>query len=103
MNDYNLLERTEEFIENLSKKGFYIELEEGYALPSKDGYIEPSVEVMQAAIEKYCEINHHSLTYIRLQDPIIFMLDENDAYEATPRLINRGLMREYVVHCTEFK
>lgn len=103
MNDYNILDRTKEFVENLGKKGFYIELDAEYSLPSKDGYIEPSTEVMQAAIEKYCASNNHELTYTRLSDPITFLLDGKDAYEAKPRLISRGFMREYVIHCVEFK
>ena len=32
MNDYNILDRTKEFVENLGKKGFYIELDAEYSL-----------------------------------------------------------------------
>ena len=103
MQQFNLIEKGKQFIENLGKKGFMIEIEDVAALPSKNGFISPSPEIMQAAIEKYCEQNHHKLTYIRLADPIIFMLDDNEAYEARPELMRRGIFPEYVVRCTEFK
>ena len=90
-------------IRNWGKKGFLIEIDDEVAFPSKNGYIPPSTEVMQTAIEKYCKENHHKLTYIRLADPIIFMIDDNEAYEATPELSRRGIVPEYVLHCTEFK
>ena len=87
-----------------AKKGFLIEIDDAVALPSKNGFIPPSAEVMQAAIEKYCEKNHHKLTYIRLEDPIVFMLDDKEAYEAkTKRMNHPGLFSVYVIKCTEFK
>ena len=103
MQEFNLIEKGKQFIENLGKKGFLIEIDDAVALPSKNGFIPPSTEVMQAAIEKYCEKNHHKLTYIRLADPIIFMLDDDEAYEAKAELSRRGMVPEYVVRCTEFK
>lgn len=103
MNEFNLIEKGKEFIENLGKTGFIIDIEDSVALPSKDGYIPPSAEVMQNAIEKYCTKNKHELTYIRLRDPIIFMIDGRETYEAKPELMRRGIVPEYVVKCTEFK
>lgn len=104
MNDYNLVEKGKEFIDNIAKKGFIIDIDDAAALPTKDGFIPPSAEVMQAAIEKYCVENHHELKYIHLSDPIIFMLDGNETYEAKPELMSRGrFMREYAIHCVEFK
>lgn len=50
MNEFNLIEKGKEFIENLGKTGFIIDIEDSVALPSKDGYIPPSAEVMQNAI-----------------------------------------------------
>lgn len=99
----NLREKTKEFIENMGKKSFMIYMEEGYSLPTKDGYIPPKTEDMQAAIEKYCIKNKHELTYIRLSDPIIFMLDGKEVYEARPLLMRSGFVPEYVVKCMEFK
>lgn len=96
-------EKAKEFINNLGKKGFIIDIDDVSALPSKDGFIPPSTEAMQNAIEKYCKENKHEFTYIRLSDPIIFMLDGNEAYEAKPELMRRGIVPEYVVRCTEFK
>ena len=90
-------------IRNWGKKGFLIEIDDEVAIVSKKGYIPPSTEVIQNAIEKYCKENHHKLTYIRLADPIIFMLDDDEAYEAKPELSRRGMVPEYVVRCTEFK
>ena len=104
MQDFNLIEKWKRLIRNWGKKGFLIEIDDTVALPSKNGYITPSTEVMQAAIEKYCEQNHHKLTYIRLADPIIFMLDDKEAYEATAEVVRYARMfPEYVVRCTEFK
>lgn len=104
MQEYNLIELGKRFMNNLGKKGFLIEIDDEVAIISKNGYIPPSTEVMQTAIEKYCEKNHHKLTYIRLADPIIFMIDDNEAYEAVPELFRRGtIVPEYVVRCTEFK
>lgn len=103
MQEFNLIEKGKQFIQNIGKKGFIIEIEDSVALPSKNGYIPPSADVMQTAIEKYCENNHHKLTYIRLADPIVFMLDDTEAYEAKPELSRRGFVPEYVVRCTEFK
>lgn len=90
-------------IRNFGKKGFLIEIDDEVALPSKNGYIPPSTEVIQDAIEKYCRENHHKLTYIRLADPIVFMIDDKEAYEAKPELFRRGIVPEFVVRCTEFK
>ena len=97
-------EKLKEMFDNRTKKGFIIDIDDATALPTKDGFIPPSTEVMQAAIEKYCSENHHELKYIRLSDPIIFMLDGEEAYEAYPELSGRNrFMKEYVVHCVEFK
>lgn len=96
-------EKAKEFINNLGKKGFIIDIEDAIAFPSKNGYIPPSAEVMQNAIETYCAKNKHELTYIRLSDPIVFMIDGKEAYEARPELMRRGIVPEYVVKCTEFK
>jgi len=96
-------EKVKEFIGNLDKKGFMIDIDDVSALPSKDGFVPPSTEAMQKAIEKYCAENKHKLTYIRLEDPIIFMIDDEEAYEARPELMRRGIVPEYVVRCTEFK
>lgn len=103
MQEFSLIESGKRFIQNLNKKGFIIDIDDSVALPSKNGYIPPSTEVMQDAIEKYCEKNHHKLTYIRLAEPILFMLDDDEAYEARPELMRRGIVPEYVVRCTEFK
>lgn len=103
MNEFNLVKMGKNFIENLGKKGFQIEIDDDAALPSKAGYIPPSTEVMQAAIEKYCQKNKHELTYIRLSDPIVFMIDGKESYVAEPELNRRGIVPEYVVKCTEFK
>lgn len=103
MDEFNIIEIIKRSIRNWDKKGFLIEIDDGLAIVSKKGYIPPNPEVMQAAIEKYCEKNHHKLTYIRLADPIVFMIDDKEAYEARPELFRRGLVPEYVVRCTEFK
>lgn len=103
MQEYNLFEIGKRIIRNWGKKGFLIEIDDMVAFPSKDGYIPPSTEVMQATIEKYCEENHHKLTYIRLADPIVFLLDGKEAYEARAEVLRRGIVPEYVVRCTEFK
>lgn len=103
MNEFNLMEKGKAFIQNLGKKGFIIDIDDVAALPTKEGYIPPNAEIMQNAIEKYCRQNKHELTYIRLADPIIFMLDGKEAYEARPELMRRGFAPEYVVKCTEFK
>ncbi len=87
-------------IENRNKKGFLIDIDNYRAIPTKDGFIPPSDEIMQMAIEKYCIENHYELKYIRLSNPIIFLLDENEAYEAYPELRGTG---RFVVHCVEFK
>lgn len=96
-------EKIKEFVNNLGKKGFIIDMDEDVAKLTKTGYIPPSTELMQNAIEKYCVQNKHELTYIRLRDPIIFMIDGNEVYEARPELMRRGIVPEYVVRCTEFK
>ena len=96
-------EEIKKFVNNLGKKGFMIDIDDVSALPSKDGFIPPKTEDMQRAIEKYCAQNNHKLTYIRLEDPIVFMIDDEEAYEARPELMRRGIVPEYVVRCTEFK
>ena len=48
--------------------------------------------------------NHYELKYIRLSDPIIFLLNGEEAYEAYPELRREGRFSNgYVVHCVEFK
>ena len=103
MDEFNLIYIIKRTIRNWGKKGFLIEIEDEVATVSKNGYIPPSAEVMQTAIEKYCEKNHQKLTYIRLADPIVFMLDDKEAYEARPELFRQGLFPQYVIRCTEFK
>jgi hypothetical protein len=86
--------------ENRNKKGFLIEIDDYRAKPTKDGFLPPSDEIMQAAIEKYCVENNYKFKYIRLSNPIVFLLDDNEAYEAYPELRGTG---RFVLHCVEFK
>lgn len=90
--------------ENRNKKGFIIEVDDYLALPSKQGFTPPSNDILIDAIEKYCRENHYELKFIRLSDPIIFMLDGDETYEAYPELYNVGRFANgYVLHCVEFK
>ena len=100
---FDLREKTKEFLNNIGKKGFIIDIDSDLAKLTKTGYIPPNTESMQNAIEKYCAQNKHELTYIRLSNPIIFMIDGNEVYEARPELMRRGIVPQYVVRCTEFK
>ena len=91
-------------INNFNKKGFLIEIDDYNIMINKNGYIPPNDDVVMAAIEKYCIENHHELKYIRLSNPIVFMLDGTEAYEAYPELRREGRFSNgYVVHCVEFK
>ena len=99
----NVAERIRKMFLNRNKKGFIIDIDDAAALPTKKGFISPSDDIMMAAIEKYCAKNHHELKYIRLSNPIIFMIDGKEAYEAKPELHGGRFMNEYVIHCVEFK
>ena len=91
-------------ISNLNKKGFLIDIDDYSVITNEHGFVPPSDDIMIDAIEKYCQKNHHELKFIRLSDPIVFMLDGKEAYEAYPEMMNRGrFSRGYVVHCVEFK
>lgn len=91
-------------LQNFNKKGFLIEIDDYEVITNKHGFIPPSDEIMMDAIEKYCVANHYELKYIRLSDPIIFMLNGEEAYEAYPELRSTGRFSNgYVVHCVEFK
>ena len=91
-------------LENFNKKGFLIEIDDYEVIINKHGFIPPSDEIMIDAIEKNCNKNHYDLKFIRLSDPIVFLLDGKDAYEAYPELRSTGrFSRGYVVHCVEFK
>ena len=104
---YNMIDVREVIkrkISNFSKKGFLIDIDDYELVISKHGFVPPSDDIMIDAIEKYCRKNHHDLKFIRLSDPIIFMLDGKEAYEAYPELIRTGRFSNgYVVHCIEYK
>lgn len=91
-------------LHDFNKKGFLIEIDDYEVITNKHGFIPPSNEIMMAAIEKYCVENHYELKYIRLNDPIVFLLNGEEAYEAYPELRREGRFSNgYVVHCVEFK
>ena len=91
-------------LKNFNKKGFLIDIDDYEVLTNEKGFIPPNDGIMIAAIEKYCVQNKHDLQFIRLSDPIVFMLDGNEAYEAYPELRREGRFSNgYVVHCVEFK
>ena len=91
-------------LNNFNKKGFLIEIDDYEVITNKNGFIPPNDEIMISAIEKYCIQNRHDLQFIRLSDPIIFMLDGKEAYEAYPELRREGRFSNgYVVHCVEYK
>lgn len=91
-------------IENFNKKGFLIEIDGYEVITNKHGFIPPNEDIMIDAIEKYCEKNRHELKFIRLSNPIVFMLDGKETYEAYAELRREGRFSNgYVVHCVEFK
>ena len=91
-------------LNNFNKKGFLIEIDDYEVITNKNGFIPPNDEIMISVIEKYCIQNRHDLQFIRLSDPIIFMLDGKEAYEAYPELRREGRFSNgYVVHCVEYK
>ena len=91
-------------IKDFNKKGFLIDIDDYEVIINEKGFIPPNNDIMITAIEKYCIQNKHELQFIRLGDPIIFMLDGNEAYEAYPELRRTGRFSNgYVLHCVEFK
>lgn len=100
----DIREEIKKRFENRNKKGFLIDIDDYSIITNERGFTPPSDDVMMAAIEKYCAENHYELKYIRLSDPIIFMLDGKEAYEAYPEFTRTGRFSNgYVVHCVEFK
>lgn len=100
----DIREEIKKKFENRNKKGFLIDIDDYSIITNEHGFIPPSDDVMMDAIEKYCAENHYELKYIRISDPIIFMLDGKEAYEAYPELRRTGRFSNgYVVHCIEFK
>ena len=89
---------------NFNKKGFLIEIDGYEVITSKHGFVPPTDDILMDAIEKYCQKNHHELKFIRLSEPIVFMIDNKECYEAYPELRREGRFSNgYVVHCVEFK
>ena len=91
-------------LRNFNKKGFLIDIDDYELKITKHGFTPPSDDIMIDAIEKYCQKNHHELKFIRLSDPIVFLIDGKEAYEACPELSTRDTFsRTYLLHCVEFK
>ena len=91
-------------LNNFNKKGFLIDIDGYEIITNEKGFIPPNDEIIIDAIEKYCAENKYDLKFIRLSDPIVFLLDGDEAYEAYAELRSTGrFSRGYVVHCVEFK
>ena len=91
-------------LKDFNKKGFIIEIDDYEVITNEKGFIPPNNDIMITAIEKYCIQNKHDLKFIRLADPIIFMLDGTESYETYPELRRTGRFSNgYVIHCVEFK
>lgn len=99
----NIQKKITDFMNDITKKGFYIELEDEYKLPSREGFVPPKPEVVQKAVENYCVENKHTFEYVSMENPVIFILDGKEVYIAEPVLFSRGFMREFCVKCTELK
>lgn len=77
-----------EFLKNLFKKTFYIDLE--------DALVYPSSQIICKYIQKYCIDNKHELEFRNTVTPVTFTLD-GVLYDATVKMARGG----YYIHCKE--
>ena len=88
-----------EGMESMFSKGFVIELEDRYSLPSDKNFTYPGAETVCAAIEKYGESNKEHIDFVSRDQPVIFWINHKEQYKAEIRMSMYGRGGYYCIHC----
>ena len=89
------------FLRKLLRKGIRIDLEEPYRYPTDKDFVMADAAVIRAAIEKYASESGQKLSFLRREDPIVFMLNEKETYTAKLEASYTRIYYGYRIHCQE--
>ncbi len=86
--------------QKLLRKKFAVELKDCNAYTTAKDFKMANTADILAAIDRYCEENHHQVTYLSA-DTTVFVLDGRETYKAE-LLLGRGSMyNSYYIWCTQ--